>query len=99
MAHLRDLEQKLGGEDFEVVAINNDFGGVTKAKETLAAWRVPELRVFADPELKSGMGLAQGRLPTSLIVNREGLVLAKYVGPLDWADAEAIRLIEQLVAD
>jgi len=99
MAHLNDVQIKLGGDDFEVVAINNDTGGVDKARETLDAWSVPDLAVYADPKMRSGMGMAATRLPTTFLVDRKGMIRATYLGPLDWASEEAYELYEALIAE
>lgn len=97
MAHLNEVQVKLGGDDFEVVAINNDLEGVEKARETLVEWSVPDLAVYADPKMKSGMEMAGGKLPTTFLVDRKGMVRATYLGPLDWASDEAYELYEALI--
>ena len=97
MKDLNALQVALGGADFEVVAINTDRGGVRVARETLIEWDVPDLKLYADPKMNTAFGLAEGRLPTSLIVDRDGMVLASYTGPLDWADDDALAMFTALM--
>ena len=96
MKDLAGLETALGGENFEVVAVNVDRGGLLAAEDTLKEWGVDGLALYADPTMKIAFEVAEGKLPTSLIVNRNGTVIARFVGPLKWNGAEAIALFTAL---
>jgi len=98
MPELAHLQQELGDDDFEVVAINADYGGLEQAREVLEEWDITGLAVYADPTLKTAQELANGRLPMSLLVARDGTVVAKYLGPLKWDAPEALTLFRALKA-
>ena len=101
MPHLQALQEKRGGADFQVVALNVDVGGQDKPTRflsdigatSLVDLRDPEMRAFN--ELKS-KGLVLG-LPTTFIVNRDGCALASLAGPAKWDSTEARALIEAAI--
>ncbi len=99
MKDLNDLQLALGDESFEVVAINVDRGGVRVARRTLNEWEVPDLTLYADPTMNTAFKLAGGKMPTSLIVDKQGMVRAKFTGPLNWASEDAIKLFKALKAE
>ena len=82
---------------FEVVALNEDRGGLKKAKITLEEWGVEGLNLYADKSMKTGFSMAGGKLPTSYIVDKNGMMIAEYVGPLDWASTESLALFRKLM--
>jgi len=97
MPALDALQAKLGGGDFEVVAVNID----TRDPDKPAAWLkengVHNLAYYADnsarvfQELKA-VGKAFG-MPTTLIVDPSGCELATLAGPAEWASDDAVRLV------
>jgi len=97
MPALDRLQQKLGGGSFEVIAINEDFQGVTKAREFLDKLNLNHLTLYADPMMVSAAIIANNELPTSLIVDKQGRVIAKYLGPREWDSQEAIALFTYLM--
>ena len=97
MPALDALQQSMGGEDFEVIAVNVDTGDDVKPKKFLAETGIGALGYYRDNtlglfnELKK-RGLALG-LPVTLLIDAEGCLLAHMNGPADWAGADAKRLI------
>ena len=97
MPALNQLQKDLGGEGFEVVAVNVDTGSDEKPlaflKETgvdaLAFYRDSTLGLFN--ELKR-RGLALG-LPVTLLIDGDGCMLAHMNGPAEWASEDARRLV------
>lgn len=96
MPELAHLQELLGDDTFEVVAITVDRGGIAAARETLAEWDIKGLALYAEPTMKIAMDLAQGALPTSVIVDKKGAVRASYLGPLKWDAPEAVELFKAL---
>lgn len=98
MPALDALETEMGGESFEVVAINVDTGDDTKPKKFLEETGVKALGFYRDStmgvfnDLKK-RGLALG-LPVTLLVDEQGCLLAHMNGPAEWSGADARRLIE-----
>jgi thiol-disulfide isomerase/thioredoxin len=97
MPALDSLQTRLGGPDFEVVAVNIDTRDPDKPRNFLKEEKLTRLGFFADPkarvfqDLKS-IGRALG-MPTSVLVDGQGCEIATIAGPADWASDDAVRLI------
>lgn len=99
MPALDRLQAKLGSDKFEVVAINVDREGVSKAREYMDNLELKHLKLYADPTTKSAYTLAEGKLPTSHVVDKDGNVVASYLGALEWDSPDAIALFEHLIRE
>ncbi len=97
MPALDALQKDMGGEGFEVVAVNVDTGDDTKPKKFLAEIGVQSLSYYRDntldlfDDLKT-RGLALG-LPVTLLIDKEGCLLASLNGPAHWSGADAKALL------
>jgi thiol-disulfide isomerase/thioredoxin len=98
MPALDELQARLGGPRFDVVAINIDTRVSDKPRNWLNEVGVKHLTYYADPSAKvfqelKAAGKALG-MPTTLIVDPQGCELATLAGPAEWASDDAIKLIE-----
>jgi thiol-disulfide isomerase/thioredoxin len=97
MPALAELQNKLGGSDFEVVAVNIDTRDAEKPKAWLKEVGIQNLAYFADPTAKvfqdlKEVGKAFG-MPTTLLVDPQGCEIATLAGPAEWASEDALRVI------
>jgi thiol-disulfide isomerase/thioredoxin len=97
MPALDSLQTKLGGPDFEVVAVNIDTRDPDKPRNFLKEEKLTRLGFFADPKAKvfqdlKSIGRALG-MPTSVLVDGQGCEIATIAGPADWASDDAVKLI------
>ncbi|MBR0754862.1 TlpA family protein disulfide reductase [Bradyrhizobium jicamae] len=102
MPALDSLQTKLGGKDFEVVAINIDTRDPEKPKNFLKEANLTNLGYFTDQKAKvfqdlKNIGKALG-MPTSLLVDAKGCEIANIAGPAEWASEDAIKLVKAAVA-
>ncbi|OYW37504.1 MAG: hypothetical protein B7Z45_05470 [Azorhizobium sp. 12-66-6] len=102
MPALDQLQQTLGGDNFEVVAINLDTRDPAKPKAFLDEIAVKALAFYADPGTKSFQALrTAGRgfgLPTTLLVDGAGCEVGFLAGPAEWASEDALTLIRGALA-
>ena len=98
MPALDKLETELGGDQFQVVAVNIDKGGPDKARSFLEETGATHLALYTDPTGKLFASLKTVGMPTTLLIDRDGKEIGRLVGPADWASAEAKRLIEAAIA-
>jgi len=96
MKELANLQRELGDDKFEVVAINVNRGGIPEARETLKEWGVEGLPLYAEPTMAIAFELAEGKLPTSYVIDLEGKTVGFYLGPLKWDKPEAIAYFSAL---
>ncbi|WP_433995700.1 thiol:disulfide interchange protein TlpA [Bradyrhizobium tropiciagri] len=98
MPALDSLQTKLGGKDFEVVAINIDTRDPDKPKNFLKEANLTNLGYFSDAKAKvfqdlKNIGKALG-MPTSVLVDAKGCEIANIAGPAEWASDDAIKLVK-----
>ena len=101
MPALDALQAKLGGPDFEVVAVNIDTRDPDKPKNFLKEADLTRIGYFSDQTAKvfqdlKSIGKALG-MPTSVLVDRNGCEIANIAGPAEWASDDAIKLISAAV--
>lgn len=98
MPALDELQKKLGGSDFEVVAVNIDTRNPEKAKAWLTDTGIASLAYYADNNAKIFQELKEkGRafgMPTTILVDKNGCEVATLAGPAEWASGDAIKFIE-----
>jgi thiol-disulfide isomerase/thioredoxin len=99
MPALDELQKKLGGADFEVVAVNIDTRDPQKPKTWLKDTGISSLAFYADPTARIFQDLKEkGRafgMPTTLLIDRNGCEIATLAGPAEWASGDAIKFIEK----
>jgi thiol-disulfide isomerase/thioredoxin len=97
MPALDALQAKLGGPNFEVVAVNIDTRDPQKPLTFLKEVGISHLAYYADQsarifeDLKSA-GKAFG-MPTTLIVDRSGCEIGAMAGPAEWASDDGVKLV------
>jgi len=98
MPALDSLQGKLGGANFEVVAINIDTRDPDKPKKFLQDEKLTRLGFFSDAKAKvfqdlKGIGRALG-MPTSVLVDGQGCEIATIAGPAEWDSDDATTLVK-----
>jgi len=102
MPALDRLQAKLGGKDFEVVAINIDTRDPEKPRNFLKDAGLTRLSYFSDNKAKvfqdlKAIGRALG-MPTSMLVDAQGCEIATIAGPAEWDSEDAVKLITAATA-
>jgi thiol-disulfide isomerase/thioredoxin len=101
MPALSNLQTAFSGEDFEVVAVNIDTKGAERPLAFLDEINVSNLPLYADrttsvfTNLKE-KGLAFG-MPTTLIVDKNGCLVAHLSGPAHWDSEDAKAFVTALI--
>jgi len=101
MPALEGLQTRLGGPDFEVVAVNIDTRDLQKPKNFLKEAHLTRLSYFSDQKAKvfqvlKEIGRALG-MPTSVLVDGQGCEIGTIAGPAQWDSDDAVKLIEAAV--
>ena len=97
MPALDELQAKLGGAGFEVVAVNIDTRDAEKPKAWLRDNKVDRLAYYADPSAKvfqdlKAIGKAFG-MPTTVLIDPAGCEIASLAGPAEWASEDALKVL------
>jgi thiol-disulfide isomerase/thioredoxin len=97
MPALDELQAKLGGADFEVVAVNIDTRDAEKPRAWLKEVGIGRLGYYADTSAKVFQDLKiTGRaagMPTTVLVDPAGCEIGTMSGPAEWASEDAVRLV------
>jgi thiol-disulfide isomerase/thioredoxin len=101
MPALEELQTKLGGPNFEVVAVNIDTRDPDKPKKFLKDANLTRLGFFSDEKAKvfqdlKSVGRALG-MPTSVLVDGQGCEIATIAGPAEWGSEDAVKLIQAAI--
>jgi len=99
MPSLDALQARLGGRNFEVVALSLDRGGRSVVEPFLAKLGVRNLTIYLDPQ-STAMGAFKPRgLPTTVVIDREGFEVGRLEGDAEWNSEDAVRLLEHFIDD
>jgi peroxiredoxin len=90
------LYAELAGPGFEMLAVSVDTGRAeVEAFQERLGVRFP---ILLDPEKKVSTSYQSYRFPESFLIDREGRILARYIGPRDWDAAVYRDRIRRLVS-
>lgn len=98
MPSLDRLQAELGGEDFEVVAVNLDLRGKDRPLGWMADNDVTHLAFYHDRSQKSPAAVGAGGMPTTLLIDRSGREVGRLEGAAEWDSEEAKEIIRLLIA-
>ena len=95
MPALDRLQRKLGGPDFEVLALSIDAGGAAAVKQFYDEIGIRSLAVYVDPASRAMAALGLVGIPTTVLIDRRGNEIGRHTGPAQWDGPEAVRTIER----
>ncbi len=98
MPALDRLAGELGGDAFAVVALSIDKGSLDLPRKFLEKIKVQNLALFNEPTARVGPKLKAYGMPTTLLLNREGLEIGRLVGPAEWDSDDALALLRAAIA-
>jgi peroxiredoxin len=95
MPAMQRLHTALAGEDFALIAVSVDEGDdEVRAFRDRLALGFPILR---DPEKRAANAYQTFRFPESWLIDRDGTVVARYIGPREWDDPVYVERIRRLI--
>jgi len=103
MPSMEELKQKLPPGDFEMLAISVDEEGEAVVREFMAD--LPHTyKILLDPastedQLAAASARAYGitGVPETFVINRDGYIVEKVVGPAVWSDPAMLQFFERLI--
>ncbi len=95
MPTLERLQAKLGGPDFEVLALSIDVGGIPVVKDFYRTLGLKALGIYVDKTARARLALKVAGIPTTLLVDRQGREIGRVAGPAEWDSSEAVKLIRR----
>ena len=95
MPTLDRLQAKLGGPDFEVIALSIDRQGLAAVKPFYAELGLKALRIYLDASGKATQALTTVGVPTTLLIDQEGREIGRVLGPAEWDSPEVEAVIRR----
>jgi thiol-disulfide isomerase/thioredoxin len=96
MPTLDRLQERLGGEGFEVVALSVDRAGAGAVRKFFDEIWV-KLPVFIDQDGAAIRSLGLFGLPATLLIGPDGNELARLAGPAEWDTPEMVAFLEGII--
>lgn len=97
MPALNTLAGKLAADHIVVLPVSIDRTGAKAVEPFYKAHDITALPVLLDPAGDAPKAVGVTGIPTTLIIDRKGLVAGKLQGPVDWAAPAAAATIRKLV--
>jgi peroxiredoxin len=91
------LHERLKDRGFVLLAVSEDETGADGVKAFIEQMKVT-FPVLLDPEGEVGRKYGVWGFPESFLVDREGRIVERVIGPRDWASPAQIARIEALLA-
>ncbi len=98
MPTLERLQARLGGPEFEVVALSIDKGGRAAVESFFDEINVQALKVYVDPTTAVRNDLALTAFPTTLLIDRQGREIGRYTGGADWDSPATVAMLRKYIA-
>ena len=98
MPTLERLHAALGGPDFEVVALSIDRS-MDAIHKFFAEVGIQKLAIYRDSSAKAPRQLGVVGLPTTLLIDREGLEIGRLIGPAEWDAPEIAEFIGCVISE
>ena len=96
MPSMEKLYQKLKGEKFEILAVSIDSLGLKVVAPFMKKHKLT-FPALIDPEGTIRISYKTTGIPESFIIDKDGILAKKIIGPLDWARPEILRFLHDLI--
>jgi thiol-disulfide isomerase/thioredoxin len=97
MPTLDRLQAMLGSPDFQVVALSIDRGGLKPVRDFYAEIGLKHLAMYVDASGQSNAALGLAGIPTTLLVDRDGREIGRFIGPAEWDAPDMVTVIRQAI--
>lgn len=97
MPSLNRLQTRLGGDDFEVVAVSIDRKGLKASGAFLKETEATDLALYVDKSGKIARDIKSFGLPVTVLIGRDGEEIGRLIGPAEWDSEDAVALIEATI--
>jgi len=94
MPSLVEMQQRMKGKGVEVLAVSVDVDQ-SAYQHFLKTYKV-DLLTVRDPDHKSNNLYGTFKFPETYIIDRQGILRRKFVGPIDWGQPEIVDYLSKL---
>jgi cytochrome c biogenesis protein CcmG, thiol:disulfide interchange protein DsbE len=94
MPSLVQMQQKMKDKGVEVLAVSVDAD--QSAYDKFVKNYAVDLRTVRDPDQKSNNLYGTFKFPETYIIDRQGILRRKFIGPIDWGTPEIVDYLAKL---
>ena len=98
MPSLEKLSKALAPHDIAVLPLSSDRGGADAVRSWFQAHNITGLPVLLDPKGAMARAFNARGIPTTVIIDKAGKVVARLEGAADWSTSDAQAMIQKLTA-
>ena len=99
MPSLDRLQERLGGERFQILPISVDRRGAEAVRKFYRKNGIRHLPVFVGKGREVAKAFASKELPTTILLDPEGREIARYVGDAEWDSPGLMGRLTHLMSD
>jgi peroxiredoxin len=96
MPSMQKLYERFKGENFEILAVSLDSTGREAVGPFMRKMNLT-FPALLDPEENIRPLYGITGVPESFIIDKEGILVEKIIGPMDWATSEVFRFFQDLI--
>ncbi len=97
MPALAALAKSFEGKDVVVLPLSIDYKGEEAVKEFYASQGIRGLPVYIDEKGRGFKTFGLQALPTTIVINKDGLEVARILGEIDWTGDEVRQYLLELL--
>ena len=96
MPSMEKLHQALKDEDFQILAVSIDKQGAEAVRPFMKQHKL-NFTALVDKEETTKSAYQTTGVPETFIIDRDGIIIEKVIGPRNWASPEAIEYFRNLL--
>lgn len=97
MPSLNSLASHFSAKDLKIIPISVDVSGVPTVRHFYTKYRLDKLSIYVDPSTNVMHALSVVGIPTTVLINRDGLEIGRRVGPAQWDSPEIIEGLAKII--
>jgi cytochrome c biogenesis protein CcmG/thiol:disulfide interchange protein DsbE len=97
MPSMDRLHARLAGDDFVLLAVSEDEDGRRVVEPFVERMKL-SLPIFLDPDRQVGDRYGVTGYPETFVVDRNGYIVERVIGPRDWSSPQALSALGALIA-
>lgn len=97
MPSMQKLYDRMRGRDFELLAVSQDEAGQSVVEAFVKEMNL-SFPVLVDPERQVGDRYGVWGYPETFLIDRNGFVVERVIGPRDWSAPGEVAKLERLLA-
>ena len=99
MPGLEQLWQDWRDEGLQVIAVNLDGPGINRGIRAMVQEYGLTMPVWRDPSNAYSTALGTYGIPVSVLLDREGHEVTRWIGPVSFQSDDVVAIVEQILAD